>query len=123
MKKSLLKKSDGNIGDLMSLAIFILTMLSVLICFFECVGLMRVREDISQLARKYTLTAETEGFVSGDEKASLIRELQDLGISDIDLSGTTFDRVGFGNIVTVKISGKIKGRYNFSEMRASTAKY
>ena len=123
MRKILLKKSDGNIGDLMSLAIFILTMLSVLICFFECVGLMRVREDVSQLARKYTLTAETEGFISGDEKASLIRELQDLGISDIDLSGTTFDRVGFGNIVTVKISGKIKGRYNISEMRASTAKY
>ena len=118
-----LKKSGGNIGDLMSLAVFLLAMLSILICFFECIGLMRVREDVSQLARKYTLIAETKGYLDAEEQSHLISELDGVGISDINLDGTTFQRVGFGNIVTVKISGKIKGKYLFSESRASTAKY
>ena len=118
-----LKKSGGNIGDLMSLAVFLLAMLSILICFFECVGLMRVREDVSQLARKYTLIAETKGYLDTEERSRLISELDGAGISDINLDGTTFQRVGFGNVVTVKISGKIKGKYLFSESRASTAKY
>ncbi len=118
-----LKKSGGNIGDLMSLAVFLLAMLSILICFFECIGLMRVREDVSQLARKYTLIAETKGYLDAEEKSHLISELDGVGISDINLDGTTFQRVGFGNVVTVKISGKIKGKYLFSESRASTAKY
>ncbi len=123
MGNALLKKSNGNIGDLMSLAIFLLAMLCVLICFFECIGLMRVREDVSQLARKYTLVAETEGYLNEEEKIRLMDELKGYGISDIDLTGTTFNRVGFGNIVTVKISGKIKEKYSFTESRASTAKY
>lgn len=118
-----LKKSGGNIGDLMSLAVFLLAMLSILICFFECIGLMRVREDVSQLARKYTLIAETKGYLDTEERSRLISELDGVGISDINLDGTTFQRVGFGNVVTVKISGKIKGKYLFSESRASTAKY
>ena len=118
-----LKKSGGNIGDLMSLAVFLLAMLSILICFFECIGLMRVREDVSQLARKYTLIAETKGYLDAEEQSHLISELDGVGISDINLDGTTFQRVGFGNVVTVKISGKIKGKYLFSESRASTAKY
>ena len=119
----LCEKSRGNIADLMSMCIFLIAMIVVLVCFFDCIKLMRVREDISQLARKYTLIAETEGYITDVTRIRMMDELKGLGASDISLDGTTFSRVGFGNIVTVKISGKIDGKYAFSEARASTAKY
>ena len=118
-----LSKSRGNIADLMSMGIFLVAMLAVLVCFFECIKLMRVREDISQIARKYTLIAETEGYIDDAAKTRLVDELKECGVSDIDLNGTTLSRVGFGNVVTVSISGKIGGKYEFNDARASTAKY
>ena len=116
-------RSEGNIGDIMSMGIFLLAMMVVMIGFFDCIKLMKIREDVSQIARKYTLVAETEGYISGEVRERMMGELVKSGVSDISLSGTTFTRVGYGNVVTVKISGRIDGKYAFSEARASTAKY
>lgn len=103
--------------------IFIMGLTVVLIAFYDCIGLLKIREDISQIARKYTLIAETEGYISNEAKGKMMSELTAGGLTDIDLSGTTFVPVGYGNVVTVKIAGKVKEKYEITEQRASTAKY
>ncbi len=110
-------------ADILTMFIFIMGLTVVLIAFYDCIGLLKTREDISQIARKYTLIAETEGYVSDETREKLVSELTAGGLTEIDLSGTTFAPVGYGNVVTVKIAGKVKEKYDITEQRASTAKY
>ncbi len=123
MKRVFAAKSRGNIADLMSLGVFLLAMMTILIAFFNCVRLMQIKEDVSQIVRKYTLVAETEGYITDSARQSLISELKSAGVTDVDLGGTTFSRAGYGSIIYVRVAGKIDGKYVFSESRASTAKY
>lgn len=113
----------GNIGDIMLTGIMMIAMVSVMVCFIDCVSLVQTKSSVSQIARKYLLIAETEGCITDSGRTELMAELETAGLSEIDLGGTTFSCAGFGNTVTVSIKGKISGTYEISEIRRSTAKY
>lgn len=124
--KKLLKKCGadrGNIGDIMLTGIMMIAMVSVMVCFIDCVGLIQVKSSVGQIARKYLLIAETEGYINDSDRTEIVSELESAGLTCIDLGGTTFSEAGFGNTVTVSIKGKIRGTYEISEIRRSTAKY
>ena len=117
------KKSKGNVGDIMTTGIMLLAMAYLMIVFMDCIKILRTREDVSQTIRRYMLVAETKGYLDDDDRLELSENLADLGISDIDLSGTTTERAGFGNIVSIRVKGMLDGKYEINEARASTAKY
>lgn len=116
-------KSKGNVGDVMTTGIMLLAMAYLMIVFMDCIEILRTREDISQTIRRYMLIAETKGYLDDSDRQELTESLADLGMSDIDLSGTTTERAGFGNIVSIRVSGMLDGKYEINEARASTAKY
>ncbi len=118
-----MKKSAGSATDIVMMFFFIMSMVVVLLAFYKCIGLMRVREDVSQVSRKYTLIAETEGYLSPENIRKLTDELTMLGLTNIDLGGTSVTEAGYGNIVMVMIKGKVDGLYDIRLERASTAKY
>ena len=127
MKERILLKSRGSVTNIVTLFIFIVGMTVVLLAFYDCIGLMKTREDISQIVRRYTLVAETEGYLSEEERMKMTEELRLSGLLEADLTGTTFTRAGYGKLVTVKVSGKVEskigGPFEVKEERASTAKY
>lgn len=118
-----MKKQKGNIGDIMTTGLCILAMCMILLQFFNCVGLIEQKMKVGQLARKYILKMETVGFLPDTEKILLNRELADMGITEINLSGSTVNPVGYGETITLQIKGKLKGEYAFEEKRVSTAKH
>ena len=59
-----------------------------------------------QVAREYTLIMETEGFLKPSDQASLIAELEEYGMYDISLAGTTMSEVDYGNRIYLCIKGK-----------------
>ncbi len=122
-KRVFAKKSEGNVGDIMTTGIMLLAMAYLMIVFMDCIEILRTREDVSQTIRRYMLIAETKGYLDDNDRYELTRNLADLGISNIDLSGTTTERAGFGNIVFIRVSGLLDGKYEINEARASTAKY
>ncbi len=122
-RRGFLVKSDRNAGDILSMGIMLLAMAYLMIVFMDCIAILRTREDLSQTVRRYTLIAETKGYLDASDRQGLIDSLKDLGISEIDLTGTTTERAGFGNTVTVRVRGRIDGKYEVNEVRASTAKY
>ncbi|MBR6908984.1 MAG: hypothetical protein IKN35_01655, partial [Lachnospiraceae bacterium] len=110
MKERILLKSRGSVTNIVTLFIFIVGMTVVLLAFYDCIGLMKTREDISQIVRRYTLVAETEGYLSEEERMKMTEELRLSGLLEADLTGTTFTRAGYGNLVTVKVSGKVESK-------------
>lgn len=118
-----IKKSEGNIGDVLTMGLLVLSIAVVVMRFMDCMELMRIREDVSQISREYILIAETTGYISEAEKNEMLVALSKAGLSDINLEGTTFSQVGFGNLIKVQIKGKAKGLYEINEIRESTAKY
>lgn len=126
-KEMILSKSRGSVTNIVTLFIFIVGMTVVMLAFYDCIGLLKTREEISQIVRRYILVAETEGYLSSDERLKMTEELKLAGLTDIDLTGTTFTGAGYGNLINVKVSGKVTsklgGPFEVVEERASTAKY
>lgn len=118
-----MKKQKGNIGDLLTTGICILAMCVILLQFFNCVGLIEQKMKVGQLARKYILKMETVGYLTDSERTLLNRELAEMGITEVDIGGSTVSLVGYGEAITLQIKGKLKGEYAFEEKRVSTAKH
>lgn len=113
---------EGSIGDLLSVGICILAMVVLMMTFLDCVGSVGKKTAVSQLARRYILHMETAGYLSGAQELRLRQELQEQGVTDIELTGTTMQEVTYGQRVELHIKGKIGGKYPFEEVRVSTAK-
>ena len=125
--------------DLVTIGITILAMTIVVMVYLECTDLMLKKLEVSQVSRKYILKMETEGYLSQENKARMLTELEALGLQNVDVSGTTLYPVNYGDTITLKIKGGFKrnmlareeevwnGRFGvrwvpLEEIRMSTAK-
>ncbi len=116
-------RQEGSIGDLLSVGLCILAMISVTMAFMECAGLVNQKTAISQTAREYILRMETVGYLTYADEEELVGKLAAEGVREINLSGTTRDQVGYGSEIVLKIVGKIGKDYVVEEKRVSTAKH
>lgn len=63
--------------------------------------------DIKQVARMYLLRMETDGCLTEENKVLLLSDLKKLDMEQIDLSGTSFANVGYGNPIRLVIRGVV----------------
>lgn len=117
-----MKKQKGNIGDLVSTGICILGMTIVMLSYMESVSLLHQKAEVGQLARKYILRMETVGYLTSGDQVVLCQELDEMGVTEVNLEGTTMHEVIYGSPITLCINGKLEGEYQFEEKRVSTAK-
>ena len=74
--------------------------------FMDCVALVNKKTMVSQVARNYVLKMETVGYLAPVDETALLKELSELGIEEVELSGTTMEPVSYGAEITLKITGK-----------------
>ena len=117
-----MKKEKGNIGDLMITGICILAMTVVMLAYLESVSLIHQKTEVGQLARKYILRMETVGYLTASDRTGLCQELELVGVTGIQLEGTTLNEVNYGEPISLFIKGQLEGKYDFEEKRVSTAK-
>ena len=113
---------EGSIGDLLSVGLCILAMLTVMMAFMDCAALVHKKTIISQIARSYILRMETVGYLATAEEQELRAKLSAEGMKEIDLTGTTLEEVGYGGEIVLKIRGKVEDGHIVEEKRVSTAK-
>ena len=116
------REAAGNIGDLMTAVVCLLAMIIVMNTFMDCMRLVSQKTAISQMARDYILRMETVGYLTAEDRQTLEKEMNERGVTQLDLSGTTWEEATYGAEIRLQISGKIEGRYVFEEVRVSTAK-
>lgn len=116
-------KDQGNVADILTVGIFILAMAIVMLSFMNNMALIQQKAEVGQLARKYILRMETMGGLREADRAALEQELQEQGVTEIQLEGTNYGEAGYGEPIALEIRGKLGGSYDFLEKRVSTAKY
>ena len=114
---------NGNIGDVMPMGIFVICIAIVFASFADCVRVVNVKSAVSQISRRYILRMETVGYLTSEDRNSLLEELSYAGLEDISLGNTDISEVGYGNTISLEISGVTEDGYEVVEYRTSTAKY
>ena len=71
----------------------------LIMVFFDLYQILSLNEDVKQIARKYMLTMETMGYLDPANQTTLVQELSDLQVTDIDLTGSTMSDAEYGNAV------------------------
>lgn len=105
-----MKKRKGSIINAIS-GIFVL--LTVAILTLSCLYILQVaslKEDIRQIARGYVLEMETVGYLTPESRSALILELGNKKLTNIDLAGSSFSAVGYGNDIVLSIKGTLSSR-------------
>ncbi|MBO5336922.1 MAG: hypothetical protein J6A94_07335 [Lachnospiraceae bacterium] len=123
MKSMGMSRQRGNVGNLMITGICMLAMTVVMLAYFDNVELLHQKDEMGQLARKYILKMETTGYLTVEDMLLLTDELEAMGVTEIQYGGTTVNAVPYGEAITLQIQGKLRGEYDCSEKRVSTAKH
>lgn len=118
-----MKKDRGNVANLMITGIFLLAMTAMMLAYMENAKLIQCKLEVNQIAREYILRMETKGYLDSEDRLSLLWKLQEEGMTQVDLEGTTYEEVGYGEPIVLKISGMLDGTYTVREQKVSTAKY
>lgn len=116
------KREPGNIGELLTMGLCVLALTVVMLGFLENIQAISTKAEVGQLARAYLLKMETVGCLELPEKISLTAELETLGLTEIDFTGSTLEPVGYGERIVLQIHGRLDEQYEIQEKRVSTAK-
>ncbi len=116
-------RDEGNVADVMVTGIFVLAMAVVMLSFLENIQMIQQKADVDQIARRYILRMESEGGLTGEDKILLVDELEQMGVTQISLNGSTMAEAGYGTAIELHIHGFLGGEYEFHETRVSTAKH
>lgn len=93
--------------DVLPVCISILASAIVMFSYLSIIQMVAMDEQIDQLARKYILEMETEGYLQPSSVVTLTAELKNVGATDIDFAGTTLSDVGYGKPIYLYISCSI----------------
>ena len=118
-----MSREEGSIGDFLAVGICMLFISLLLVRYMDSVGLINEKAQVNQLTRRYILRMETVGRLTSEDMAGLLSSLEQLGVSEINLDGTTFGNVGYGEMIVLRVQGKLRGEYAFEVKSVSTAKY
>lgn len=104
------RKRKGNVIDWLGSLIFILAVVLLIFTYLNFTRVFDIKEDVKQASREYMLKMETVGYLTPEDRASLTAKLQSLGVTGIDLAGTTSGApAGYGNRIVLVIKCKIPG--------------
>ena len=116
-------RSEGNVGDVMPMCIFVICIAFVMITFSDCVRVIGIKTTVSQISRQYILRMETYGYLTTEDRVAMVDALSEAGLKGISLGDTDTAEVGYGNEIVLEIMGHTEDGYEIREFRTSTAKY
>lgn len=103
------KRKDKGMLDQFLPAMVVIVLLAVLWAgSMVCASQIDKSSDIRQVGRTYLLKMETDGYLTEENRILLLADLAALGMEQIDLSGTTFTDVGYGNRIHLVIRGVVQ---------------
>lgn len=102
------KKDQGFVGKLLPVLLSTGMVFGLIMLSGQFMEILRMRERVNQTARAYLLEMETAGCLSDADADMLIKELTEVcGMTEVSLSGTTMQPVGYGERIYLVISGRM----------------
>lgn len=100
------KKSEGGIEVVIATLIAVLALGFIMIYFISNMVPIINKYKAETVVRKYMLKEEQEGYLTAANTSAMESELKNIGISSMDISGTTLSPVDYGNDVSIDVSYK-----------------
>lgn len=110
------EKEEGStvISKFLVVIITIVVVAMLAVQYISYVKVLDIKDEISITMRKYIIRMETMGYLTDDNKESMLQELNAIGVSNVDFSGTTISEVPYGDTIDLHITGKLGVKtYNF----------
>jgi len=101
-----LKHDEGGTMDMIQILIGILALVFLLMINISFTSTADKRSRIELVEHEYILRMETEGCLTNDARTLLVETLSDMGMQDIEVSGTV-SPVGYGDRITLTIRGNL----------------
>jgi len=102
-----MKRKKGSIGDVVLTLLTILASAIIVYAYFSVMELVSINEEVKQISRKYMLEMEAKGYLEADSATRVKQQLQDIGVTNVNLYGSSFNDVGYGSPIYLKISCNI----------------
>ncbi|MBE5936526.1 MAG: hypothetical protein E7265_00675 [Lachnospiraceae bacterium] len=99
-------RKEGSIFKMFPILLGISAITVLALMFFGFMKDMDVREQASFVAREYMLKMESIGYLDNYNCNMLINDLQEIGVENINLTGSTIQDVGYGNEIVLVINAK-----------------
>lgn len=106
MKKKKAAMTENILILLMNI-VFMCAFLLIIIASFKSINDKMMAR---QVMREYMLLMETEGYLKSGDEANLKNDLQQVGLTSIDLSGTTRAKVSYGSRIYLKVRATYKNQ-------------
>lgn len=105
MKK---KKGTTIIPDLIMVFMILIPIFAIAITFLN-IGRDTIKAArIENIANEYLLRMESKGYLNSQDEIDLKQELKDVGVENIDLTGTTRTNIGYGKTIKLRVKGIYK---------------
>lgn len=109
-----LNKTEAGFSNLVTgiftMGICIMAMALCGLYIISTTGILNSKSDVNMIMRKYIIRMESEGYLTADDESELMEELKDVGMTNIDISGTTLSEVKYGQTVYLYVKGDISKR-------------
>jgi hypothetical protein len=99
-----MKKARGDVSQYLATLIGVLVILAISLAAVNYMGVTVKYITANQIARKYMLRIESDGYLSPANQDRLVNELTETGLSSVNLQGTTVSAVGNGGDVFLTIA-------------------
>ena len=109
IKKLAGKKLKGD-SNYVSFIVCVFFLCVLMIALIDVYGVIIGRNKVERVHRQYLLSMERNGYLTDSDEAMLLQKLADLGVTNVDLTGTSRTPVGYGNQVRLTISGDMPAR-------------
>ena len=102
-----MKKDRGDtFNSIIPNLICIIVVMVLIALFTSWLSNIDKRQNINQICRKYMLQMETTGYLTSDMEDSLINELTNAGLRNIEIdSKTSKSKVEYGNDIDLVVKG------------------
>lgn len=99
-------KKAGSVNTVVMSLMAILAMSVVFVFFISNIVPIKKSMDAEVIARKYMLKMEQSGYLTANNEAAMVSDFNNIGINNIDISGTTLTQVNYGDDIYLCISYK-----------------
>jgi hypothetical protein len=107
MDRLLKKRAQGD-SSFVATLICMFAMVTLFVALFYAYAQNVNQNKVERVYRQYLFRMEREGYLTPTDKAGLLADLTALGLKNIDLTGTSFSAVGYGNEVRLVIKGDLE---------------
>ena len=100
-------QGDMGIGSMLIMILTLMMALILIMAYASWHSKLAAQDSIYLTIGTYLKSIESSGYLTENQKEQLINELEQYGMENISLEGTTLTHVPYGDKVTIRVRGKV----------------